>query len=162
MTIDFAKAIHDGGTVLLANLALAALLYSRCCQLLLQLRGVRSRAVRIEAGPELIPLLRSWQEELQDGFRRQRLVIGAMIAGAPLIGLLGTVAGMISTFESLAEHRANSVEGLAGGISEALLNTEAGLVVAIPAVLLLYYAHRQMQKGLHELVLIEARAREDS
>lgn len=85
-----------------------------------------------------------------------------MIAAAPLIGLLGTVAGMISTFESLSARNAGqAMEGLAGGISEALLNTEAGLAVAIPAVLLFYYAHRQTQKGLRQLVLLEAAAREE-
>ena len=83
-----------------------------------------------------------------------------MIAAAPLLGLLGTVAGMIRTFEHLASRGARSVEGLATGISEALLNTEAGLAVAIPAMLLLYAAHRLLQKGLRDIVQLEARAKE--
>jgi len=155
-----AKLLKEGGPVLVANLVLAALLYARCCGLLLELRGARRRFARIGSlGAVHASALPRLQDELQDFFRRQRVLIGAMIAAAPLIGLLGTVVGMIGTFESLAGRTAQSMEGLAGGISEALLNTEAGLAVAIPAVLLLYCGHRQTQKGLRELVLIEAQAR---
>lgn len=155
------RILAEGGPVLFANLALAALLYARCCGLLLQLWQVRRRLAAFGAPePRHVPVLRRWQEELQELFRRQRLLIGAMIAAAPLLGLLGTVAGMVRTFESLAAHGARSVEGLASGISEALLNTEAGLVVAIPGVLVLYGAHRLMQKGLQDLVRLELRAKE--
>lgn len=161
MTFTPTKILVEGGPVLLANLALAVLLYTRCCNLLLQLWRTRRRFAGLGAvEARHVPTLRRWHEELQDLFRRQRLLIGAMIAAAPLLGLLGTVAGMIRTFESLAGRGARSVEGLAGGISEALLNTEAGLAVAIPAVLVLYFAHRLMQKGLQDLVLLEARAKE--
>jgi len=156
-----AKLLAEGGPVLVANLVLAVLLYARCCGLLLQLHGARRRFAGIEAVSSVDgPALERLEDELQDFFKRQRLLIGAMIAAAPLIGLLGTVAGMIGTFESLSGPAAQSIEGLAGGISEALLNTEAGLAVALPAVLLLYYGHRQTQKGLGDLVLLEARARE--
>jgi biopolymer transport protein ExbB/TolQ len=161
MMTAIAKLLHEGGPVMLANLVLAALLYGQCCGLLLQLRGARRRFAQIGRVSEgNVPALQRLQDELQDFFRRQRQFIGAMIAAAPLIGLLGTVAGMISTFESLTGGASQSMEGLAGGISEALLNTEAGLAVAIPALMMLYYAHRQTQKGLRELVLIEAQSRE--
>jgi biopolymer transport protein ExbB len=43
------------------------------------------------------------------------------------------------------------MEGLAGGISEVLVATESGLAVAIPAMLLVYFAHRLMTRRLHEL-----------
>ena len=156
--------LREGGPVMLANLALAVVLYGRCCALLLQLLRTRRRLTGIGAiRPEQLSTVRRWQEELQDLFRRQRLLIGAMIAAAPLLGLLGTVAGMINTFESLAGHsKGNARDGLASGISEALLNTEAGLAVAIPAVLLLYYAHRQTQKGVRELVRLESQVLEAS
>jgi biopolymer transport protein ExbB/TolQ len=162
MTTAIGKLLREGGPVLAANLALAVLLYAQCCGLLLQLRGARRRFAKMGAGDAVVraPLLRLLQAELQEFFRRKRLLIGAMIAAAPLLGLLGTVAGMIGTFESLAGSAAQSMEGLAGGISEALLNTEAGLAVAIPALLLLYLGHRQAEKGLREMALVEARARE--
>jgi biopolymer transport protein ExbB len=156
------KLLREGGPVLAANLALAALLYAQCCGLLLQLSGARRRFSKM--GPERAAarplLLRRLQGELREFFRRKRMLIGAMIAAAPLLGLLGTVAGMIGTFESMAGSAAQSMGGLAAGISEALLNTEAGLAVAIPALLLLYLGHRQTEKGLRELASIEARLRD--
>jgi len=57
-------------------------------------------------------------------------------AVAPLLGLLGTVTGMIATFDIITEFGTGDPGMLSGGISEALITTQLGLVVAIPAVLL--------------------------
>ena len=54
---------------------------------------------------------------------------------APLLGLLGTVTGMIATFSVITEHGTGDPRLLSGGISEALLTTQFGLMVAIPALL---------------------------
>ena len=51
---------------------------------------------------------------------------------APLLGLLGTVTGMIGTFGLITEHGTGDARLLSGGISEALLTTQFGLMVAIP------------------------------
>lgn len=61
------------------------------------------------------------------------LVIAAV---APLLGLLGTVTGMISTFEVITEHGTGDPRLLSGGISTALVTTELGLIVAVPALLI--------------------------
>lgn len=61
------------------------------------------------------------------------LVIAAV---APLLGLLGTVTGMIATFEVITEHGTGDPRLLSGGISTALVTTELGLAVAIPTVIL--------------------------
>lgn len=162
MKFAFKELLQQGGPVMLANLGLSVVLYSGCFGLLLRLVLIRRRLQGVgEIGETQLPAVRQLQEDLQDLFRRQRLPLGAMIAAAPLIGLLGTVSGMINTFESLSSGtHGNAMEGLASGISEALLNTEAGLAVAIPAVLLLYYAHRQTQKGVRQLVQLESLAME--
>lgn len=55
---------------------------------------------------------------------------------SPLLGLLGTVSGMISAFNSIAASGAGNSGLLAGGISEALLTTAAGLCVAIPTLVI--------------------------
>ena len=55
---------------------------------------------------------------------------------APLLGLLGTVTGMIATFDAITEVGTGDPRTLAGGISEALITTELGLIVAIPTLLL--------------------------
>ena len=57
-------------------------------------------------------------------------------ASAPLLGLLGTVTGMISTFDIITEFGTGDPKMLSGGISEALITTQLGLVVAIPLLLL--------------------------
>jgi biopolymer transport protein ExbB len=61
--------------------------------------------------------------------------IMVVAAVSPLLGLLGTVTGMISTFEIITEFGTGNPKLLSGGISEALITTELGLVVAIPALL---------------------------
>jgi biopolymer transport protein ExbB len=60
-----------------------------------------------------------------------------IVAAAPLIGLLGTVIGMIETFDSLADSVLFSqTGGIAGGISQALFTTQLGLVVAVPGLII--------------------------
>ena len=71
--------------------------------------------------------------------------LGIVASVAPLLGLLGTVTGMISTFSVITEHGTGDPRLFSGGISEALLTTQFGLMVAIPALLfhtgLLRWAH---------------------
>lgn len=62
-------------------------------------------------------------------------VLGTIASISPLLGLLGTVLGMIRTFNALATNGAGNPMVLAGGIAEALITTAAGLTVAIPALL---------------------------
>ncbi|MEO0336904.1 MAG: DUF3572 family protein, partial [Pseudomonadota bacterium] len=64
-------------------------------------------------------------------------VVSTIVAVAPLMGLLGTVAGMIVTFRSMESMALFSQGGgIAGGISQALITTQMGLAVAIPGVLI--------------------------
>jgi biopolymer transport protein ExbB len=69
--------------------------------------------------------------------RRQKWLswLAVTTSAAPLLGLLGTVTGMIHTFQVITQHGVGDAKILAGGISEALITTEAGLCVAIPALL---------------------------
>jgi biopolymer transport protein ExbB len=154
------ELIDKGGWVMIAIIALSVVLYSRCFTLLLSLR--RMRRTMKHASVDLagqLPLLPWMRNEAQETFRQQRMALGAMIAAAPLLGLLGTVSGMEKTFESLAARGGDkSMEGLAGGISEVLVATESGLAVAIPALLLVYLAHRQVHKHQQELNAIERNA----
>lgn len=59
-----------------------------------------------------------------------------LAAVAPLLGLLGTVTGMITTFDVISEFGTGNARALASGISEALVTTQSGLVVAVPGMLL--------------------------
>jgi biopolymer transport protein ExbB len=66
-------------------------------------------------------------------------VVGTIAAIAPLLGLLGTVFGMIKAFNVISIQGVGNPSSLAGGISEALITTAAGLVVAIPTFVLYRY-----------------------
>ena len=59
--------------------------------------------------------------------------LGTIAGISPLLGLLGTVIGMIKVFSSIMVHGVGDANQLAGGISEALITTAAGLTVAIPS-----------------------------
>lgn len=61
-------------------------------------------------------------------------IIGVLAAVAPLLGLLGTVTGMIATFDIMAVFGTGNAKAMAGGISEALITTQTGLLVAIPGL----------------------------
>ncbi len=76
----------------------------------------------------------------------------AVLTGIPpLLGLLGTVAGMIETFRIITEHGNADSQLLSGGIAQALLTTELGLIVAVP-LLLLHCAVKSQSTHLIELL----------
>jgi biopolymer transport protein ExbB/TolQ len=93
----------------------------------------------------------SFEERLQMALTRQKLllekhltVLGSMAAVAPLIGLLGTVWGIMRAFHDMAQVGSAAPSVVAAGVAEALLTTAAGLVVAVPAVLLYNHFARRM------------------
>ena len=65
--------------------------------------------------------------------------LGTIAAITPLLGLLGTVIGMIKVFAAITAHGVGDASVLAGGISEALITTAAGLSVAIPTLMFYRY-----------------------
>ena len=69
--------------------------------------------------------------------------IAICAASAPLLGLLGTVTGIIQTFELITLFGSGDVKTLSGGISEALITTKFGLIVAIPSLLLHAFLSRK-------------------
>jgi biopolymer transport protein ExbB len=76
--------------------------------------------------------------------------LGTVAAIAPLLGLLGTVVGMIDVFTQITTVGTGNANALAGGISEALLTTAAGLIVAIPALVM----HRYFT-GLIDTIVVD-------
>ena len=75
--------------------------------------------------------------------------LGIIASISPLLGLLGTVVGMIQVFSALMLDGSGHPEALAGGISEALITTAAGLTVAIPSLML----HRFFLRRVDDLVV---------
>jgi biopolymer transport protein ExbB len=80
---------------------------------------------------------------------RNLSALGTIAAVTPLLGLLGTVVGMISVFTDITTHGTGNANVLAGGISEALLTTAAGLAVAIPSLVM----HRHYTARVESLVV---------
>lgn len=72
--------------------------------------------------------------------------LGTIAAITPLLGLLGTVAGMIRIFATLTEAGLGDAQALAGGIGQALVTTAAGLCVAIPALVAYRYFNGLVEK----------------
>jgi biopolymer transport protein ExbB len=75
--------------------------------------------------------------------------LGTVAAISPLLGLLGTVIGMIKVFTAIKLEGTGNAAVLAGGISEALITTAAGLTVAIPSL----FFYRYFQRKVDELVI---------
>ena len=75
--------------------------------------------------------------------------LGTIATISPLLGLLGTVIGMIKVFTAITSAGVGNPAVLAGGISEALITTAAGLSVAIPAVIF----HRYLSGRVDKLVV---------
>ena len=75
--------------------------------------------------------------------------LGTIAAISPLLGLLGTVVGMIKVFAAITTHGVGDPTVLAGGISEALITTAAGLTVAIPALI----GYRYLRSRIDSLVV---------
>lgn len=100
-----------------------------------------------EHDPELVEeILYESMVETQPKVMRLLPFISVTAAVAPLLGLLGTVTGMINTFNRIKIFGTGDAKSLSGGISEALITTEFGLIVAIPS-LLLYAILSRKAKG---------------
>ena len=75
--------------------------------------------------------------------------LGTIAAAGPLLGLFGTVVGMIQMFLGILDHGIGDVNQLAGGIGKALICTAAGMIVAIPALM----AHRWFRGRIAEYIV---------
>jgi len=86
-----------------------------------------------------------FEKVLDTKLRVQRFLpfVAIAAASAPLLGLLGTVTGIINTFKLITVFGTGDVKTLSGGISEALITTEFGLIVAIPSLLLHAFLSRK-------------------
>ena len=77
--------------------------------------------------------------------------IKTMLAALPLLGLLGTISGLLKTFEHMALDNGFALQELmSGGIAEALFTTQLGLVMVIPGLLMFNYLHRRSSTWLVE------------
>ena len=87
--------------------------------------------------------------QIAHSLERFLTTLGTIASISPLLGLLGTVIGMIKVFAVITTHGVGDASILAGGISEALLTTAAGLSVAIPTLMF----HRYFRGKVDDLVM---------
>lgn len=78
-------------------------------------------------------------------------MLGSIATITPLLGLLGTVLGMITIFDVMMQEGLGQAQALAGGISEALLTTAVGMSVAIIALLFYRYFNRKINALILQL-----------
>lgn len=125
-------------------------------------KGPIGKLLDFVTGGSSIKATTTFFEELNAGeiapFDRDLRVMKICVSIAPLLGLLGTVTGMLTTFAALASGSGGdkTMALVAKGISEALVTTETGLVIALPGIFAHYILVRKLQRYKAFLTHLEA------
>lgn len=88
---------------------------------------------------------------------RRLVSLNIMVVAAPLFGLLGTVLGMLLTFKAISVGGSSTADIIARGVSEALVATQTGMMVAIPGLLMVYLAKSWRNEYAAFLARLEGR-----
>ena len=172
-----------GGPVMAAVALLAMISYATAVHLLMYLyhRGLTRMsdthlrcwvAQPSEAPANIRELIRYTQDEarslrdIEGRFReveaakipevdRRLAFLNVMVVAAPLFGLLGTVSGMLLTFKAIGIGGSSVSEVIARGISEALVATQTGMMVAVPGLIMAYVAKRWRNEYVAFLARLE-------
>ena len=115
-------------------------------------RVVRSGLENVSASRDVLEnaLQEAILKELP-GIEKFLPTLNVLAAIAPLLGLLGTVTGMIDTFQVITRFGTGDPRMMSGGISEALVTTQLGLGVAIPILLMHHFLERKAEKIIDEM-----------
>ncbi|MBN1256991.1 MAG: MotA/TolQ/ExbB proton channel family protein [Planctomycetes bacterium] len=115
-------------------------------------KGPVGKLIAFVSGSNSLKYTRLFFEELRTTeiapFERDLRVMKICVGAAPLLGLLGTVTGMLATFAALATGSGGekTMGMVAEGISEALITTETGLVIALPGLFFQYHLQRKHEQ----------------
>ncbi len=164
-------AIASGGPIMFALAILSLLLYSNIIGLLvfvtrIDLKSIETREHNVpnafeatDRGQNLETALVRYENALWQfrQFIQSRLkYTHALLVAAPLLGLLGTVIGMLDTFRGLSLRAGyETMQLVAEGVHRALITTQTGLVIAIPALFLIYWVRRVSKKRELELLQVK-------
>jgi biopolymer transport protein ExbB len=157
MLINFQEAVLAGGPILWVLILWGCYLYYLLFDTAAELKTSSNRCENLDC--MFAQTCQAWQTvdlscrslrqdllaEIEGRIRFLKLAVNA----APLLGLLGTVAGIFRTFQSMSLNQPGNgaFEALSEGISQALLTTQFGLILAIPSFMLL----RRFIRKLHEM-----------
>lgn len=166
---------ESGGWVMIPLFALALLLYAQAFQLVLYVRRTNLPATTesrwvdwvrnpdhadgrvkqiieyTQRGERSGEAIRNRFDEVRQALialiDRRTIFVGTLVAAAPLLGLLGTVLGMLQTFFGISTSGGAETAGVvAAGISEALVTTQAGLTIALPGLFAVMIIQRQRHR----------------
>lgn len=151
--LELQSLIDEGGIVLWLMLLLCIVLYTVLASswwgLLSLKRQINDFGQTLDKAPtrDLVADEADLFELKKLAWVHRRLpVLSVLIALAPLSGLLGTVAGMLTTFAGMTSASTTKpIDSISTGISQALITTQAGLLMAIPAALLLALLKSQFE-----------------
>ena len=175
----------SGGWVMIPLVLLAALIYTNGIQLLLTLKtqasemGQESEWMKWIYNPKSATgragaIIRYTQENVSQAkhvrrrfeeirqsmihnIERRLVFLNTLVAAAPLMGLLGTVIGMLGTFAAISSGGGSETAAkVAEGISEALITTQTGLFIALPGIFLILIIRRRKHAIEAALARIEA------
>lgn len=175
----------SGGWVMIPLALLAVLIYSTGIQLLLFLRNgnmqlghetewiswiyepskaegrageiIRYTQENVTAAKHVRNRFEEVRHSMLHNIERRLLLLHTLVAAAPLMGLLGTVIGMLGTFAALSSSGGAETAGLvAAGISEALITTQTGLFIALPGIFLALIIRRRKHAVEAALARIES------
>jgi biopolymer transport protein ExbB len=164
---ELLRLLVDGGVLMTPLIATGVVGFAMAFRLWRELRRVAAnghpaaaelRAQSAAPARECVTVLTGRRVAWQMHLERQLHFIRIMAGTAPLLGLLGTVAGMLKTFRGLsARHGADTMDLVARGISEALVTTEVGLAFGVIGLVWLF-ALKEYRDRLQEVFLtFEAR-----
>jgi biopolymer transport protein ExbB len=171
---------HDGGLLMLPMAGLAILIYWTALDLFLRINRKQflsfkpkelsdwvaqpeKASRRIREILEFTHFQIHSLQQLRDRFQEARAAyipridrrirfLAILVSISPLMGLLGTVMGMLTTFDGLTLYAGRTLDLVAAGISEALITTQTGLMIAIPGMVLLYMVQKR-RNHLHILLV---------
>lgn len=127
-----------------------------CEELQYHLKNYSVKAgAKTKIGPASYELVRAALERTvsSEGMALEKgmIILSTAVAGGPFLGLLGTVYGIMETFAGIARQNAATLTAMAPGVSGALINTVAGLLVAIPAMFAYNFMVTQIRNTTQEV-----------
>lgn len=172
LLLDAWEHLLAGGTVMLPLAVISLVMWSLVIFKLLELAALRRGEATLAVCRGREKRGSAWQREVLEGFarrnhgdpdldrrllnllcgriqaRNERFVATILVLASltPLLGLLGTVSGMITAFEAISDHGTGNIRALAGGISTALITTQTGLVIAVPGLVLGTFIRRRTER----------------
>jgi len=163
--LSVAESVRDlsdkGGHFVILIFACGVLLWALFLERLAYLQRVLPHETRtVRAAWEERDDPRSWASyhvrrmmisRLKVAMNRGMPLLRVLVPMAPLLGLIGTVSGMLEVFDSMAIHGSADARAMASGVSQAMVCTLTGLAVSISGLYPVYYVRRRIEQALEKI-----------